>query len=228
MGERRRTRLDPETRREQILDATAALVLREGLARLTMADVAEAAAVSKSLIYAYFANLAELLEAVYARETALLNEQHLAALRAPHGFEDMVRATARISRQARDERQRLVERLAAEPGLKDRLAEAERKNRRGVVRFLTREITAHYRIPKALAEDATRLALRYEPEGDLSAARAARLDEIWGAMIVGAMSELERRYGTESAGGPTAEQAGRTPSPGDTATSEATGREKTS
>ncbi len=195
-AKRRRTRLDPEARRAQILDVTAALVLRDGLARLTMADVAAAAAVSKSLIYAYFANLTELLEAVYARETTLLHEQHFAALRAPHSFEDMVRATARISRQAQNERQRLVERLGAEPSLKDRLAEAEKKNRRGVVHFLTGEITNHYQIPRPLAEVATRLALRFEPEREPSAAEAAQLDEVWGAMIVGAMNELERRYGS--------------------------------
>ncbi|MEM8768903.1 MAG: TetR/AcrR family transcriptional regulator [Pseudomonadota bacterium] len=211
--QRKRTRLDPEARREQILDATAALVLREGLARLTMADVAAAAAVSKSLIYAYFTNLTELLEAVYARETKLLNEQHFAALRTPHSFEDMVRATARISRQAQNERQRLVERLAAEPTLKDRLAEAEKKNRRGVVRFLTREITNHYQIPRPLAEAATRLALRFEPERESTATEAAKLDEIWGAMIVGAMNELERRYGTAAVGQATGKTTGREKTP---------------
>jgi len=193
---RRRTRLSPEARRAQILDAAAALVLTDGLASLTMARIAKAAGTSKGLIYTYFPNMTELLYAVYERETELLHAQHLSALEAPHSFEDMVRVTARISRQAEDDRQCLVERLATDPVLAGRLDREERRNRSRVVRFLTKEITANFDISSGLAACATRLALRYAPdEGPLSPEQQRRLDEIWGAMMVGAMTELERRYG---------------------------------
>ncbi len=197
---KKRTRLSPEQRQAQILEATAALVLHDGLASLTMADIAQAAGVSKALIYAYFPNMTELLHAVYVRETELLHSQHLTALQAPHSFEEMVRATARITRQAHDERQQLVERLATDPLLAGRVANDERRNRASVVSFLTREITDNFRISSALAAKATRLALRYEPDAKLSARERQELDEIWGAMMVGAMTELERRYGGKAAG----------------------------
>jgi len=197
--QKKRTRLSPEVRRARILDAAAALVLTDGLASLTMARIAAAAGTSKALIYAYFKNMAELLYAVYGRETELLNAQHLTALKAPHSFEEMVRATARISRQTEDERQRLVEQLATDPVLASRLVTEERRNRSRVVRFLTKEITANFDIPSELAACATRLALRYGPDdGPLSPEQQQRLDEIWGAMMVGAMTELERRYGREA------------------------------
>lgn len=198
--QKKRTRLNPQARKAQILDATALLVLEKGLTSLTMADIAAAADVSKALIYAYFPNMTELLHEVYVRETALLNRQHLDALKAPHRFEDMVRVTARISRQSTGERQKLVSRLATDPLLASRVAKDERRNRASVVRFLANEITGAYDLSPELAAKATRLALRFEPDARLSARAKEELDEIWGAMIVGAMTELERRYGSESAG----------------------------
>lgn len=197
--QKRRTRLNPQVRKAQILDTTAVLVLEKGLASLTMADIAAAADVSKALIYTYFPNMTELLHAVYVRETALLNRQHLDALKAPHRFEDMVRVTARISRQTTDERQALVSRLATDPLLASRVAKDERRNRASVVQFLTKEITGTFNLSPELATKATRLALRFEPDAQLSAQAEEELDDIWGAMIVGAMTELERRYGSESA-----------------------------
>ncbi len=172
--------------------------MRDSAASVTMARIAESAGVSKALLYAYFENMTALLRAVYQRETQRLNEQHMAALREPHAFEDMVRTTARISRQTHASRQRLIERLAADPLLADVVADEERRNRARVVRFLAKAVTAHFGISGVLARRATRLALRYEPEARLSTRDADALDEIWGAMMVGAMHELERRYGKDT------------------------------
>ena len=189
---KKRTRLSPERRQAAILDATARLVLEDGLTNLTMAKVGEQAGVSKALIYAYFPNMEALLYAVYERETELLNQQHMDTLRTPHSFEEMVRVTSRISRAAKNDRAKLVERLANDPLLVDRVAKGERANRARVVRFLSGEIIKNFDLPKDLATQATRLALRFEDDPKDS---EAHLDEIWGAMIVGAMTELERRYG---------------------------------
>ena len=189
---KKRTRLSPERRQAAILDATARLVLEDGLTNLTMAKVGEQAGVSKALIYAYFPNMEALLYAVYERETELLNQQHMDTLRTPHSFEEMVRVTSRISRAAKTDRAKLVERLANDPLLVDRVAKGERANRARVVRFLSGEIIKNFDLPKDVATQATRLALRFEDDPKDS---EAHLDEIWGAMIVGAMTELERRYG---------------------------------
>ncbi|MEM7080417.1 MAG: helix-turn-helix domain-containing protein [Pseudomonadota bacterium] len=193
---RKRTRLTPAARKALILDAAARLVLDEGMTNLTMTAIASAAGVSKALIYAYFPNLTDLLYAVYERETKLLNQQHRRVLAATHSFEEMVRATASISRHAMDERQRLVERLVSDPLLAPRVTAEQRRQRDQVVKYLGREITKHYALSDTLAAKATRLALRFEPAGRMNPDQEAELDEIWGAMIVGAMKELQARWGT--------------------------------
>jgi TetR/AcrR family transcriptional repressor of nem operon len=60
-------RQPPDVRREQILDAAQQVLLRQGPAAATMADVADAASVAKGTVYLYFASKAELLAGLRAR-----------------------------------------------------------------------------------------------------------------------------------------------------------------
>ena len=62
-----------------------------------------------------------------------------------------------------------------------------------IMAFLTAEIVRNFNIPAAIARQATTLALGYDSAA--AAAEAPALEDIWGAMIVGAMQELEKRYG---------------------------------
>lgn len=89
----RGARLSREERREHFLDVTADLVLRSGVDAITMEGVAAAAGVSKGLGYAYFANRAELLQALLDRESAGLKARVAAALEIATTFEDRIRAT---------------------------------------------------------------------------------------------------------------------------------------
>ncbi|HEY8526063.1 MAG TPA: TetR/AcrR family transcriptional regulator [Acidimicrobiales bacterium] len=70
---RRRARLDPETRRTQLIDAAVGLVDERGLAALGVDDVADAAGVSRSLVYAYFGDRDGLAAEVYVRMLARLD-----------------------------------------------------------------------------------------------------------------------------------------------------------
>jgi AcrR family transcriptional regulator len=65
----------PEVRREQLLDAAAAVFLDRGLAEATMADMAEAAGVAKGTVYLYFDSKSALLTALRARYTGQWLEQ---------------------------------------------------------------------------------------------------------------------------------------------------------
>ena len=65
---RSRTRLSPDARRQQLLDTTQALLISKGLQSFTMEGLAKAAAVSAPLVYNYFANRTELLQALLKRE----------------------------------------------------------------------------------------------------------------------------------------------------------------
>ena len=60
-------RLPPETRRQQILDAAASLLLDNGLAGTSVDAVARRAGIAKGTVYLYFASWQDLLGALRAR-----------------------------------------------------------------------------------------------------------------------------------------------------------------
>jgi AcrR family transcriptional regulator len=64
---RARTRLDPEVRREQIVDAAEVVLVDRDPADITFEQVAAAAGVSRGLVYNYFGDKGGLLAAVYLR-----------------------------------------------------------------------------------------------------------------------------------------------------------------
>ena len=74
-----RRRLAPEERRSLILDHTAEIVARDGVAQLSIEGIGRAAGVSKSLVYAYFPNLTALLSDLYGREMRRLRKQQMQA-----------------------------------------------------------------------------------------------------------------------------------------------------
>jgi AcrR family transcriptional regulator len=194
----KRRRLTPDERRKEILDAAYRLVLRGGISTLTMEKVAKEAGASKALLYSYFPNLSGLLQQLYKRELNRLQKQQIESLTSPHGFEDMVKLTARINREHQSDRQLLIKHLEADATVRNTMARTDQKNRTKVIGFLSNEITENYDIPQDIAENAVKLALRYDEKEQLRSVKDdTQQDEIWGAMIVGAMQELEKRFGTK-------------------------------
>ena len=61
-------RMQPEERRQQILDATLALIADEGYERVSMEGISRRAGVTKPVVYDLFGTLADLLEALLERE----------------------------------------------------------------------------------------------------------------------------------------------------------------
>jgi AcrR family transcriptional regulator len=59
--------VDGERRRDALLDAAVGLLLSRGYDKLTMVDVAEAADLSRTIVYRHFASKRELVDAVAAR-----------------------------------------------------------------------------------------------------------------------------------------------------------------
>lgn len=192
----RRRRLAPDQRIEEILDAAYRLVQNEGMSTLTMNKIALEAGSSKALLYSYFPNLPGLLQKLYEREYKQLQALYLEALNTLYEFEEMVRLTAKINRQNHFGRLLLLNRLEADASLRKVLAKTDRQGRSDVVNFLSKEITDNFDVPGDIAADAVKLALHYG-EKDLlrSVEDQLKQDEIWGAMMVGAMQELEKRYG---------------------------------
>lgn len=196
---RKRTRMAPEARTTAIVDAARGIVLDEGVANVTMERVAVAAGVSKGLIYAYFPNITALLRQVYVRESRLLGRQHMAILQQSLSFEQMSKATAQINRTAASDSRLLIRRLSADPMLGQAMASARNEDRESVLAVLCEQVTNSYVIPPSIARKAVMLALGYDEE-DPAAQADAQLDEIWGAMMTGAMRELEERYKPQEQG----------------------------
>lgn len=72
---RPRTRLDPKVRREQILDAAEAVLAAHDPVDVTFEQIAEAAGVSRALVYNYFGDKGGVIAAVYLRNFEQLDEQ---------------------------------------------------------------------------------------------------------------------------------------------------------
>jgi len=93
---RTRTRLAREERREQIVDAAAVVFQGRDPAEVTFEEIAEAAGVSRALVYNYFGDRHGLLEAVYLRNVRLLDAQVTEALATTPGIEEALAAAVRV------------------------------------------------------------------------------------------------------------------------------------
>jgi AcrR family transcriptional regulator len=71
----RRARLDPEARRAQIVEAAAQVFRDRDPATVRFDDVARAAGVSRSLVYAYFGDRGELIAAVHLHTLSDLDDE---------------------------------------------------------------------------------------------------------------------------------------------------------
>jgi AcrR family transcriptional regulator len=77
---RSRTRLAREERREQILDAATVVFIGRDPVDVTFEEIAEAAGVSRALVYNYFGDRNGLLEALYRRNVEVLRLRSLDGL----------------------------------------------------------------------------------------------------------------------------------------------------
>ena len=74
------TRMQARERREQLLDATKAIVARRGFHAISIEAVAREAGITRPIVYGHFHDLPGLLEALVARETARALAQLVAVL----------------------------------------------------------------------------------------------------------------------------------------------------
>jgi AcrR family transcriptional regulator len=88
---RGRTRLRPEIRREQIVDAAVGVFDGRDPTEVTFEQVAEAAGVSRGLVYNYFGDKQGLIAAVYLRTLQHLDASLAAGLRGDEAPEELLR-----------------------------------------------------------------------------------------------------------------------------------------
>ena len=118
-AQKKRTRLNPEKRRALILDKTAEIVARDGVANLSMDQIGREAGVSKSLVYNYFPNLNDLLKVLLERELRHLRRAQREAAENAETFEELVRSVTHEYLTYIDERGLIIERLQSEPSVSE-------------------------------------------------------------------------------------------------------------
>lgn len=148
--EKRRQRFSPEKRRALILDFTADIVAREGVALLSMERVGKEAGVSKSLVYNYFENLTELLRELLEREHKMLRRLQFEAAETATTLEEIVQNVTHVYLKYISERGLIIERLQSEPSVSD-LHDPTEYSREGAVNYLAEIIADHLDMPLELA-----------------------------------------------------------------------------
>jgi AcrR family transcriptional regulator len=167
-------RMTAEQRREQLLDATKAIALRDGFHAVSIEAVAREAGITRPIVYGHFDDLAGLLEALVDREARRALRQ------LPETYDDLLAALAGYLEAVRQDpgTWRLV--LMPQEGAPRLLGERIAAGRAAVVERLTAavpdtglpdpELAAH--MLRAYADEAARLVLEgYDVERVLTLTR---------------------------------------------------------
>jgi AcrR family transcriptional regulator len=174
-------RMTAEQRRQQLLDATKAIVLRDGFHAVSIEAVARAAGITRPVVYGHFEDLGGLLEALVVRESRRALEQ------LPDTYDDLLGALAAYLHAVREDPDtwRLV--LMPPEGAPRLLHERIAAGRAAVVARLAAalgpgtglpdpELAAH--MLRAYADEAARLTLEgYDVERILTLTRST-LDKL--------------------------------------------------
>ena len=152
MGVRRkRTRLSPEARRDQILDETARLILVEGLSAMSMERLARDVGISKGLVYNYFPSREALLTALLRREQAELRDRGMATAMQARSYADLIRQTTRLYLEQSRDRGALINALLSDPSVAGLMEHDNRAERDRTFRFFVRATRREFDLPLPLA-----------------------------------------------------------------------------
>lgn len=199
-----RRRMSPEQRKSLILDHTAAIVAREGVSQLSIESIGREAGISKSLVYAYFPNLTELLRELYQREMRHLRRRQADAAENIESMEQLVRSVTHAYLSYIYERGLIIERLQGEPSVSN-LHDPTDFNRDIAVDHLTDIVLRFYNLPRHIARAATDISFGLPASAGSYLLRHhmdfQTLEDLTVAMILGTLSGLENRFGhlTETA-----------------------------
>ncbi len=138
-----------------ILKHAAEIVSTEGVAALSMERIGQKAGVSKSLIYAYFPNLTELLRELLHQEQKDLRERQMEALAQAQTFEQLVRNVTHTYLEYIEEHGLLIQRLQAEPSVAQGRTGPADYAREASVNAVAEIISTNFDIPIEVAIPAT-------------------------------------------------------------------------
>lgn len=193
----KRRRFSPEKRKSLILDHTAEIVARDGVAVLTMELIAKEAGISKSLVYTYFDNLTGLLRALLKRELKTQRELQFREAEAAESLADLVRGVTHQYLKYIAERGLIIERLQSEPTV-SRGSDPTSFKRGDAVEYVAKIVASSFDIPMDLARAASDISFgipaaagAYLLHSDMS---LEQIEEITVTMILGSLDALQANY----------------------------------
>lgn len=148
---RKRTRLAPQARREQILDEAARLILERGISAVSMERLAQLVGISKGLVYNYFATRDALLAALLHREQTELRDRGMTSALEAQSYEDLIRQTTRLYLQQTKERGAMIAALLSDPSVAALMEADSRLDRERTFRYFIRATRREYGLPLDLA-----------------------------------------------------------------------------
>jgi AcrR family transcriptional regulator len=152
---RPRTRLTPEARRTQLLDAAMKIVGAEGIGAVSMKRVARDIGVSEALAFTYFSTRAELLADVARRELAAMSAYQQAEIARGQSVRSRVALSTIAYLRQIEERGSTLHLLLSAPEVRTLLRpERQTRKARGSVNVSTR-FADRYGVPADFAYGAT-------------------------------------------------------------------------
>lgn len=191
----RRARLSGSERRAELLDCARALIVEQGYLPLSMEALAQAAGVSKALVYAHFPDQHALYGAVVEAELDDLDQRGLAEVSvASEDLAVAACAAADLYLAHVAERGTVLHLIFRDPYMAGRLPERARRMRDAVLGGFARAVRRGYGLPAPEAVGAVSLALTIPEEvgrlvfqGALSLERGGALCR---ELVLGALAAL--------------------------------------
>ena len=194
---KKRTRLSPERRKDLILDQVADIVASEGVSSLSMDRIGREAGISKSLVYAYFPTIKDILKTLLRREYKRLRDLQDEAAQSAETFEQLVRRVTTTYLTYMDERGLILDRLAAEPNIAE-MSDPTEFSRETAVKHLAKIVHDNFGIDMDIALPAVDISFgmpaaagHYLIRNEVS---RQTIEDITVAMIIGSIEALARRY----------------------------------
>lgn len=192
-----RTRLSPDLRRSQILDAAAQVAIGDGPSAVSLERLAKELGISKALAYSYFRSRDELLAALLHREQLDLRDRGMRAALEAKSFDELIRRTTRLYLEQSRDRGALIEALLADPSVARLMAPANRVERDRTVRFFVRAARRRYRLDLATAIAVVRLLMPVTGEAGKAVSEGAldidEAERLCVDLITGGMERLSAR-----------------------------------
>ena len=193
-------------RRDSLLDAAANMVASGNVETVSMETVAQAAGVSRALVYKHFANRHDLISSLYERESAHLDAELAAEVRATSDLAGMLRALVRGAIAAQASRGATLAALSSGGGRTSTQRDVQRQRDGRTLRHFTNQAAAEFNVDELNARAGVALVLgsiptvlarwRLRPTPE----NAAHLEDAFVTMAIGGMKEMARnRDGTSTA-----------------------------